>query len=139
VSGKPLPVSNEVKAAISKAAKSTSTGSHVPGTDNANMEGEKKVKTEKELERERKKAEKQAKFDQKKAKVAAAPTATAATSKNKEKKAKAEKKAEEEVLPAYTEETPFGEKKSSFIRSYSFQFLINRSHSVFRRSLLQSI
>jgi len=136
VSGKPLPISNEVKSAISEAAKSSSTGSHVPGTDNANMGSEKKVKTEKELERERKKAEKQAKFDQKKAKVATAP---AATSKNKEKKAKAEKKAEEEVLSAYTEETPFGEKKSSFIRSYNFQFLINCSHSVFRRSLLQSI
>jgi valyl-tRNA synthetase len=65
------------------------------------------------VERERKKAEKQAKFDQKKAKVA--NTAPAATSKSKEKKAKAEKKAEEDVLPPYIEETPFGEKKSTFI------------------------
>jgi valyl-tRNA synthetase len=64
------------------------------------------------VERERKKAEKQAKFDQKKAAQAnAAPTAT---SKSKEKKAKAEKKAEEEILPPYVEETPFGEKKSPF-------------------------
>ncbi len=64
------------------------------------------------MERERKKAEKQAKFDQKKAKEANATPA--ATSKSKEKKAKAEKKAEEEVLPPYVEETPFGEKKSKF-------------------------
>lgn len=61
------------------------------------------------MEKERKKAEKQAKFDQKKAKVAAVvPT----TSKGKEKKAKAAEKAVEEVLPAYIEETPVGEKKS---------------------------
>lgn len=63
------------------------------------------------MERERKKAEKQAKFDQKKAKVANAAPAT--TSKSKEKKAKAEKKAEEDILPPYVEETPFGEKKST--------------------------
>lgn len=62
------------------------------------------------MERERKKAEKQAKFDQKKA--AQAVATPAATSKSKEKKAKAEKKAEEEVLPPYVEETPAGEKKS---------------------------
>ena len=61
------------------------------------------------MERERKKAEKQAKFDQKKAKVTAAAPAI---SKSKEKKAKAEKKAIEELLPAYVEDTPFGEKKS---------------------------
>ena len=61
------------------------------------------------VERERKKAEKQAKFDQKKAKVAAAAPAS---SKSKEKKAKAEKKAEEEILPPYVEETPAGDKKS---------------------------
>ena len=64
------------------------------------------------VERERKKAEKQAKFDQKK--KAAATAAPAETSKNKEKKAKAEKKAEEEVLPAYVEETPAGERKSLY-------------------------
>ena len=63
------------------------------------------------MEKERKKAEKQAKFDQKKAKVAA--VAPAATSKSKEKKAKAEKKAVEELLPAYVEDTPAGEKKST--------------------------
>lgn len=62
------------------------------------------------VERERKKAEKQAKFDQKKAKATAATPLS--SSKNKEKKAKAEKKAEEDVLPPYVEETPFGEKKS---------------------------
>ncbi len=64
------------------------------------------------VERERKKAEKQAKFDQKKASQANATPA--ATSKSKEKKAKAEKKAEEEVLPPYIEETPTGEKKSTY-------------------------
>jgi valyl-tRNA synthetase len=64
------------------------------------------------VERERKKAEKQAKFDQKKTKEA--NTAPAATSKSKEKKAKAEKKAEAEVVPQYVEETPAGEKKSTF-------------------------
>lgn len=63
------------------------------------------------VERERKKAEKQAKFDQKKAALANATPTT--TSKSKEKKAKAEKKAEEEVLPPYIEETPAGEKKST--------------------------
>ena len=66
------------------------------------------------MERERKKAEKQAKFDQKKAKVANATPA--ATSKSKEKKALAEKKAVEDVLPAYVEDTPKGEKKSMFHR-----------------------
>jgi len=64
------------------------------------------------VERERKKAEKQAKFDQKKAKESKATPVS--TSRNKEKKAKAEKKAEEQVLPVYVEETPFGEKKSMF-------------------------
>jgi hypothetical protein len=64
------------------------------------------------VERERKKAEKQAKFDQKNQKKAAA--APAASSKSKEKKAKAEKKAEEDVLPQYVEDTPAGEKKSLF-------------------------
>jgi valyl-tRNA synthetase len=63
------------------------------------------------VERERKKAEKQAKFDQKNQKKAAA-AASAASSKSKEKKAKAEKKAEDDVLPPYVEETPAGEKKS---------------------------
>jgi valyl-tRNA synthetase len=62
------------------------------------------------VERERKKAEKQAKFDQKNAKKATATPA--ASSKNKEKKAKAEKKAEDDILPPYVEETPVGEKKS---------------------------
>jgi valyl-tRNA synthetase len=74
------------------------------------------------VERERKKAEKQAKFDQKKAKVANAPPA--ATSKSKEKKAKAEKKAEEDTLPQYVEETPFGEKKST-VPSILGQILYN--------------
>jgi valyl-tRNA synthetase len=69
------------------------------------------------VERERKKAEKQAKFDQKKA--AQANAAPAATSKSKEKKAKAEKKAEEEVLPPYVEETPPGQKKSMFEHNIS--------------------
>jgi valyl-tRNA synthetase len=63
------------------------------------------------VEKERKKAEKQAKFDQKNQKKATA--APAESSKNKEKKAKAEKKAEEELLPPYVEETPAGDKKSS--------------------------
>jgi valyl-tRNA synthetase len=44
--------------------------------------------------------------------VAATP---AQTSKSNEKKAKAAKKAEEDVLPPYVEETPFGEKKSSLL------------------------
>ncbi|TVY85204.1 Mitochondrial Valine--tRNA ligase, partial [Lachnellula suecica] len=111
VSGPPPPLSKETKAAVTDAAQSSATGSHVPGQDAGSKagEGEKKVKTEKELEKERKKAEKQAKFDQKKAKTAA--TAPAASSKNKEKKAKAEKKAEEEALPEYVEDTPAGEKK----------------------------
>lgn len=63
------------------------------------------------MERERKKAEKQAKFDQKNQKKAAASPAE--SSKNKEKKAKAEKKAEEDLLPPYVEDTPAGEKKSA--------------------------
>ena len=128
VSGKPPALSNETKAAVKDAASSSPIGSHVPGED-----GEKKVKSEKErtnipatwrigchngrkadsprtVERERKKAEKQAKFDQKKAKEAKATPAL--TSKSKEKKAKAEKKAEEDILPEYVEETPFGAKKS---------------------------
>lgn len=110
MSGPPPPLSSEAKSAVAEAATSSATGSHVPGQDDGTkVEGEKKVKSEKELERERKKAEKQAKFDQKKAKVA-----PAATSKNKEKKAKAAEKAEEDILPAYVEDTPFGEKKSEF-------------------------
>lgn len=64
------------------------------------------------MERERKKAEKQAKFDQKKAKTANATPAT--SSKTKEKKAKAEKKAEEDALPEYVEDTPPGQKKSMY-------------------------
>lgn len=116
VSGPPPPVSQEVKSAISEAASSSPLGSHVPGKDAGSKVGtaeaadaEPKVKSEKELEKERKKAEKQAKFDQKKAKTASAPAA--APSKNKEKKAKAAEK-EEDILPAYVEDTPFGEKKS---------------------------
>jgi valyl-tRNA synthetase len=69
------------------------------------------------VERERKKAEKQAKFDQKKAKAANATPAT--SSKSKEKKAAAEKKAEAEILPEYVEETPAGQKKSTFRSSSS--------------------
>jgi len=117
VSGTPPPVSKEAKAALSEATASSPLGSHVPGQDAGSKvgtaelaEGEPKVKSEKELEKERKKAEKQAKFDQKKAKSASAQPA--ASSKNKEKKAKAEKKAEEDILPPYVEDTPFGEKKS---------------------------
>jgi valyl-tRNA synthetase len=72
------------------------------------------------VERERKKAEKQAKFDQKNQKKAAA--APAESSKNKEKKAKAEKKAEEDILPPYVENTPAGEKKSQFCPS-NFDYL----------------
>lgn len=63
------------------------------------------------MERERKKAEKQAKFDQKNQKKATASPAE--SSKNKEKKAKAEKKAEEDLLPPYVEDTPAGDKKSA--------------------------
>jgi len=62
------------------------------------------------VERERKKAEKQAKFEQKKAKVVTA-AAVPPSSKSKEKKAKAAEKSEEDVLPAYVEDTPPGEKK----------------------------
>ena len=70
------------------------------------------------MEKERKKAEKQAKFDQKKAKAAHAAQAGAGpvSSKAKEKNAKADKKAEENVLPPYVEDTPVGEKKR--IRSF---------------------
>ncbi|RDL36863.1 Valyl-tRNA synthetase-like protein [Venustampulla echinocandica] len=118
VSGNPPPISNETKAAIQDAAKASAIGSHVPGESggsnvtvaNASDSG-KKVKSEKELERERKKAEKQAKFDQKKAKATSTASTTAAISKSKEKKAKAEKKAEEDALPPYKEDTPVGEKK----------------------------
>lgn len=100
ISGQPPKIPDSTKAAIINAAESEATGSHAPGE---------KVKSEKELERERKKAEKQAKFEQKK--KAQATAAPPETSKNKEKKAKAEKKSEEEVLPAYVEDTPAGEKK----------------------------
>lgn len=133
--GQPPAVSNETKAALANAAESSATGSHVPGKNAAPVagEGEQKVKSEKErmnpihmeivsqanprnkVERERKKAEKQAKFDQKK-QAQKASAASAAPSKNKEKKAKAEKKAAEEVLPKYVEDTPEGEKKSMSIR-----------------------
>ncbi len=60
------------------------------------------------VEKERKKAEKQAKFDQKKAKATTA--APAGTSKTKEKKT-ALKKADDDILPEYVEDTPLGEKK----------------------------
>lgn len=50
------------------------------------------------------------KFDQKKAKVDNAATVPP-SSKNKGKKAKAAKKAEEDVLTEYVEDTPPGEKK----------------------------
>ncbi|EDO01752.1 hypothetical protein SS1G_04227 [Sclerotinia sclerotiorum 1980 UF-70] len=112
VTGQPPAVSKETKVALVNAAEFSATGSHVPGQNAAPVagEGEKKVKSEKELERERKKAEKQAKFDQKK-QAQQANAASAASSKNKEKKAKAEKKAAEEVLPKYVEDTPEGEKK----------------------------
>lgn len=68
------------------------------------------------VEKERKKAEKQAKFDQKK-QAQKASAASAVPSKNKEKKAKAEKKAAEEILPKYVEDTPEGEKKSMLTTS----------------------
>ncbi|TEY43479.1 hypothetical protein BOTCAL_0369g00090 [Botryotinia calthae] len=112
VTGQPPKVSDETKAALANAAESGVTGSHVPGQNAAPVvgEGEKKVKSEKELEKERKKAEKQAKFDQKK-QAQKASAASAVPSKNKEKKAKAEKKAAEEILPKYVEDTPEGEKK----------------------------
>ncbi|CCD54916.1 similar to valyl-trna synthetase [Botrytis cinerea T4] len=112
VTGQPPKVSDETKAALANAAESSVTGSHVPGQNAAPVvgEGEKKVKSEKELEKERKKAEKQAKFDQKK-QAQKASAASAVPSKNKEKKAKAEKKAAEEILPKYVEDTPEGEKK----------------------------
>lgn len=72
------------------------------------------------MEKERKKAEKQAKFEQKKKAQAATSSAAPAVSKNQEKKAKAEKKTEEEVLPAYVEDTPAGEKKCmSFIYNHA--------------------
>jgi len=55
VSGNPPPLSNETKGAVADAAKSSATGSHVPGQDAGSKvgtagacEGEKKVKTEKE-------------------------------------------------------------------------------------------
>ena len=82
------------------------------------------------MEKERKKAEKQAKFDQKKAKVATvAPT----TSRSKEKKAKAEKKAVEDVLPAYVEDTPAGEKKSTNCTPNEFAApLIINSYQIIR-------
>ena len=76
------------------------------------------------VEKERKKAEKQAKFDQKNQKKAAA--APAESSKSKEKKAKAAKQAEEELLPAYVEDTPAGEKKSmDFNPDVYFRYLAN--------------
>ena len=62
------------------------------------------------MEKERKQAEKQAKFDQKKAKSAA--VTPAGSSKSKDKKAVAQKKAVDEVLPEFVEDTPSGEKKS---------------------------
>lgn len=64
------------------------------------------------MEKERKKAEKQAKFDAKNKKQAS--TTSTAPSKSKEKKAQAEKKAEKEVLPPYQDDTPPGQKKSTF-------------------------
>lgn len=55
VSGKPPAVSNETKAALSDAAKSSTTGSHLAGQDAGSKVGtaeaageEKKVKSEKE-------------------------------------------------------------------------------------------
>jgi valyl-tRNA synthetase len=92
------------KTAIADAAASSATGTHVPGHDAPTP----KVKSEKELERDRKKAEKQAKFDQKN-KAKAAPAS--GMSKTAEKKAKAGKKAEEDAIPPYVEDTPHGEKK----------------------------
>ncbi|KAH8815082.1 valyl-tRNA synthetase [Xylogone sp. PMI_703] len=103
-------------ASHSASAPPTGDRNDLPATQNPDSgttpitDGDKKVKSEKELERERKKAEKQAKFEQKKAK-AANTAASGVPSKNKEKKAKAEKKAEEEALPPYVEDTPPGEKK----------------------------
>jgi valyl-tRNA synthetase len=66
------------------------------------------VKTEKELEKERKKAAKQAKFEQKKIAQAQADAANVSNAKDKRGK---EKKADDEVLPPFVEDTPPGEKK----------------------------
>lgn len=92
------------------------------------------------MEKERKKAEKQAKFDQKKQKTATA--ATAESSKNKEKKAKAEKKAEEELLPPYVEDTPAGEKKSSYLplhRKFIWRANLLVSNKILRRPPVQGL
>jgi hypothetical protein len=55
VTGKPPPVSNETKAALVEAAKTSAVGQHVPGRDAGSkigtveaVDGEKKVKSEKE-------------------------------------------------------------------------------------------
>lgn len=93
------------------------------------------------MERERKKAEKQAKFNQKKQKTATA--ATAEPSKSKEKKAaKAEKKAEEELLPPYVEDTPAGEKKSSYLllhRKFIWRANLLLSNKILRRPPVQGL
>ena len=66
------------------------------------------------MEKERQKAEKLAKFNAKKSKLAAdKATATAAAGPAKEKKEKKEKPKAEPVAE-YVEETPKGEKKSTF-------------------------
>lgn len=106
---------NEEKAS----AEVNKSSSSLPVEVQAGLTGqnEKKAKTEKELEKERKKAEKQAKFEQKKAKSALQATASASDSKTKEKKVLAQKKAEEEELSRYKEDTQPGERK--IIKSFS--------------------
>ncbi|KAK6615183.1 valyl-tRNA synthetase, partial [Botrytis cinerea] len=109
VTGQPPKVSDETKAALANAAESSVTGSHVPGQNAAPVvgEGEKKVKSEKERTQKGRKASQV----RPKKQAQKASAASAVPSKNKEKKAKAEKKAAEEILPKYVEDTPEGEKK----------------------------
>ena len=57
-----------------------------------------------------------------------------------QKKAKAEKKAVEDILPAYVEDTPAGEKKSTSRTPNGFAAsLIFNSHQIIRRSSIQSL
>ncbi|KAF2739349.1 hypothetical protein EJ04DRAFT_531980 [Polyplosphaeria fusca] len=101
----PPELSEDSKKAILEHSNADGTGQNAPGQDGGDKDAPKKVKTEKELEKERKKAEKDAKFKAKKAAQAAGAGKEAA------KPAKEKKKKEEEVLPAYVEKTPKGEKK----------------------------
>ncbi|KAF2498450.1 valyl-tRNA synthetase [Lophium mytilinum] len=109
VTGAPPSLSDDIKSEIVGAASSDAVGQSAPGKDGGEKGVAKKVKTEKELEKERKKAEKDKKFQEKQAKLKGGDGGKAgkAAAKPKEKK----KKEEAEVLPAYVEETPKGEKK----------------------------